>query len=402
MIRSRSNQGMPILVKGRNISLILRLRQLPPDKSNPLRRLPREAYTVGWIAALAVELTAAHQALDELHAVPSGIPARDVNAYTCGRIGKHNVVMAVLPSRQYGTESAAMVATHLLRTFTNIRIGLMVGIAGGVLSKEHDVRLGDVVVGCTRNNTGGIQRYDVGTSLPNGEYIESRVLQKPPAALRDAVSALQTWHTRHPPDLEGYVNNVLLQQPQLREEYGRPPSSPRVPVIHHGVIASGNCVVKDAVYRDKIAARMGALCFEMEAGGLMKHFPCLTIRGISDYADKTKNNEWQGFASMVAVAYAVKLLEWVPTVDGEEDRDGDGDGEGSIALLESEHPNVMNEIGVRAQSIESAKLESGGRSNTLPETPGSVDRSTAWRSSRMITWVRSPGKSLLKMKEKIG
>lgn len=51
---------------------------------------------------------------------------------------------------------------------------------------------------------------------------------------------------------------------------------------------------------------------EMEAAGLMNDCPCLVIRGICDYADSHKNKEWQGYASVVAAAYAKELLLVVP------------------------------------------------------------------------------------------
>ena len=66
--------------------------------------------------------------------------------------------------------------------------------------------------------------------------------------------------------------------------------------------------MKDALIRDKLAAEMNVLCFEMEAAGLMNQFPCLVIRGICDYSDSHKNKEWQGYAAMAAAAYAKDLL----------------------------------------------------------------------------------------------
>ncbi|KAL6402688.1 hypothetical protein AUP68_14144 [Ilyonectria robusta] len=66
--------------------------------------------------------------------------------------------------------------------------------------------------------------------------------------------------------------------------------------------------MKDASVRDKLAVEENILCFEMEAAGLMNHFPCLVIRGICDYSDSHKNKEWQGYAAMVAAAYAKDLL----------------------------------------------------------------------------------------------
>jgi nucleoside phosphorylase len=46
----------------------------------------------------------------------------------------------------------------------------------------------------------------------------------------------------------------------------------------------------------------------MEAAGLMNNFPCLVIRGICDYSDSHKRKDWQGYAAMVAAAYAKDLL----------------------------------------------------------------------------------------------
>ena len=53
---------------------------------------------------------------------------------------------------------------------------------------------------------------------------------------------------------------------------------------------------------------MDVLCFEMEAAGLMNHFPCLVICGICDYSDSHRNKEWQGYAAMAAAAYTKDLL----------------------------------------------------------------------------------------------
>jgi nucleoside phosphorylase len=70
--------------------------------------------------------------------------------------------------------------------------------------------------------------------------------------------------------------------------------------------------MKNALLRDSLAAEKDVLCFEMEAAGLMNHFPCLVIRGICDYSDSHKNKEWQGYAAMMAAAYAKDLLYQIP------------------------------------------------------------------------------------------
>jgi hypothetical protein len=56
----------------------------------------------------------------------------------------------------------------------------------------------------------------------------------------------------------------------------------------------------------------------MEAFGLMNHFPCLVIRGISDYADGHKNDKWRCYAALTAAAYAKELLLALPSVEVKE------------------------------------------------------------------------------------
>ena len=80
------------------------------------------------------------------------------------------------------------------------------------------------------------------------------------------------------------------------------------PAIHYGLIASANQLMNGADIRDKLAVEKDVLCFEREAAGLMNHFPCLVIRGICDYCDAHKNKAWQGYAAMMAAAYAKGLL----------------------------------------------------------------------------------------------
>ena len=113
-------------------------------------------YTVGWISAVEDELVAVSAFLDEEHGDPDHLPVNDDNTYTLGRIGVHNVVVAVMPHWQYGLVNAATVARDMVRSFPNVRIGLMVGIGGGAPSQKHDIRLGDVVVSSPSYGSGGV------------------------------------------------------------------------------------------------------------------------------------------------------------------------------------------------------------------------------------------------------
>jgi nucleoside phosphorylase len=82
-------------------------------------------------------------------------------------------------------------------------------------------------------------------------------------------------------------------------------------VVHYGVIASGNELIKNAAERDRLGEELGAKCVEMEAAGLMNDFPCIVIRGVCDYADAHKNDVWQKYAATTAAAFAKELLSVV-------------------------------------------------------------------------------------------
>ncbi|KAL9625276.1 MAG: hypothetical protein Q9160_000678 [Pyrenula sp. 1 TL-2023] len=69
--------------------------------------------------------------------------------------------------------------------------------------------------------------------------------------------------------------------------------------------------MKDPTARDRIGKSLGVLCFEIEAAGLTG-FPCLVIRGISDYCDSHKNWAWQKYAAASAAAFAKDFMRFVP------------------------------------------------------------------------------------------
>ena len=314
-----------------------------PGHQTPGRRFANDFYTVGWISAITTEHVAAQEFLDEEHEGPEYVSPNDNNDYTLGRIGKHNVVIAVLPDGEYGISSATSVARDMLHSFPNIRIGLMVGIGGGAPSAKHDIRLGDIVVSAIGNGKGGVFQHDFEKRVQGQSFRETGFLNQPPPILRTAVSGLKSRYESKGHQLEGAINSILEKNIRLRPKYKRPgPDTDRLykatithdvccetvcsddpsnlilrpertedednPGIHYGLIASANQLMKDALVRDRLAAEMGILCFEMEAAGLMNHFPCLVIRGICDYSDSHKSEEWQGYAAMAAAAYTKDLL----------------------------------------------------------------------------------------------
>ncbi len=301
-------------------------------------------YTVGWICALPIEMAAAKAMLDEVHADLPASPS-DENTYIFGRICSHNVVVACLPTGIIGPMPAATVATQMLSTFRSIRFNLMVGIGGGVPS-QADIRLGDVVVGKPTTDHGGVVQYDYSKTIKECTIKRTSMLGKPPRVLLTALSKLQATHLLSGPRINSFLCEIESQYPLLASTlrpqgqdslaqsnyHSRPPSTriyrtcntPRplsslnrhqernTPHIHYGLIASGNQVVKDSKIRDHLAKESGILCFEMEAAVLLDTFPCLVIRGISDYADSNKNDAWQGYAAATAAAYAKELLSVIP------------------------------------------------------------------------------------------
>ncbi|KAL4788864.1 hypothetical protein BDV19DRAFT_48930 [Aspergillus venezuelensis] len=307
----------------------------------------RLEYTVGWICAVTTEYVAAQAFLDEEHERPRDLFRHDSNDYTLGKIGGHNVVLAILPAGEYGIASAANVAKDMLHSFPSVRIGLMVGIGGGAPSRNHDIRLGDIVVSIPREGKGGVFHYDFGKTIQHQALRPTGFLNQPPTILRTAVNGLKAQYEGDGHQLDTAINNALERKPRLRKEYSRPdsrsdrlyrnevlhplhddsscsavcsqdpshlvqrdkrPENEDDPAIHYGVIASGSQLMKDALIRDKLAAQAGILCFEMEAAGLMNQFPCLVVRGICDYSDSHKSKEWQGYAAMAAAAYTKDLL----------------------------------------------------------------------------------------------
>ncbi|EED14423.1 conserved hypothetical protein [Talaromyces stipitatus ATCC 10500] len=202
-------------------------------------------------------------------------------------MGKHNVVIIRLPKGEYGIAAAASSAGDMVRTFPNIRIGLM---------------LSDIVVSAPHNEKGGLFQYDFGKTIQDQEFRSTGFLDQPPGLLRAAMGDIEAKSCEA---VCGDDESKLIVRPDRNDEEDNL-------AIHYGLIASANQLMKDALVRDRLFAEKDVLCFEMEAAGLMNHFPCVVTRGICDYSDSHKNKEWQGYAAMAAAAYTKDLLSHIP------------------------------------------------------------------------------------------
>ncbi|THZ17807.1 hypothetical protein D6C89_08594 [Aureobasidium pullulans] len=313
-----------------------------------------EAYTVAWIAALPHERAAGEAMFDEEYEDPpvdfiqnSGDP----NAYSWGRIGKHYIVVAALPSGEYGLTPTAIVAQGLRSSLPHVRIGLLVGIGAAVreiLDKEgttvdqRDIRLGDVVVSSPEGTIGGVVQCDlVKAQTVDGSEVLQRhgSLSSPPLALRTALAKLQASHFKKGSTINAIIAEAFEKWSEMKDKFYHPGleanetnrrtdtyhsrggtsisnEARRSPKIHYGTVASSNTLEKSARHRDAVLIRLAKeninpSCFEMEAAGLMNNFPCLVIRGICDYGDEHKNDHWQNYAAITAAGVAKELLRCV-------------------------------------------------------------------------------------------
>jgi nucleoside phosphorylase len=310
-------------------------------------------YTIGWISVLRTEQIAAQVFLDERHKGPAYLSPNDDNDYILGTISSHNVVIATYPGGECSTASAPSVVRHMLHSFPNIRLALLVGIGGGAPNKKHDIRLGDVVISSADSRGGGVFQNDFGKMTQARDFQTTDFLSRVPIVLRTAAIGLEAQHESHGHQFEKVINNIFEKFPQLRKKYQRPSihtdrlyqsefvhpnndydslscevlcgDDPSVlvsrpqrtreddnPVIHYGIVASVNQSMNDALLRDKLAAEINILCFETAAAGLMTNIPYTVIRGICNYSDSHKNKEWQGYAAMTAATYAKDLLGMIP------------------------------------------------------------------------------------------
>ncbi|KAK3946608.1 nucleoside phosphorylase domain-containing protein, partial [Pseudoneurospora amorphoporcata] len=199
-------------------------------------------YTVGWIAPLPLELTAAVGMLED--PIKIEVPDDDV-LYHVGRIGSHFVVMVVCP--RMGIEPAATALTNIRRSFPNIKHILV----NELIVKEHTLH--------------------------------------PSAALLTAVNNLRSVYMQVYED-PGAEYDHLFEDSYLYTDRGRfSERKSDQPHIHYGNIGSANAVVRSSVKRNELHARYNIICFEMEAAGVMSDYQGLVIRGVCDYADSHKN-----------------------------------------------------------------------------------------------------------------
>lgn len=316
----------------------------------PIRPASRDGFEIAILCALPLEADAVEALFDRFWdegGTPFDKAPGDPNAYSTGVIGRHNVVLAYMPGM--GKVNSATVANNCRASFPNIRLGLVVGIAGIAPfgPDGEEIILGDVII------SSGIIQYDLGRQLP-GKFTRKDTLLdsfgRPNTEIRTLLAKLQGLRGRGSlrNDTEEHLKTLALE-PHLAANYpgteydilfsskyrhigdkdhcvkagcdGAAVARQRLqsnsslpPAIHFGLIACGDSVMKSGEDRDAIMETEGVIAFEMESAGVWDVFPCVVIKGGCDYADSHKNKKWQHYAAATAAACMKSFLKsWVPS-----------------------------------------------------------------------------------------
>jgi nucleoside phosphorylase/NTP pyrophosphatase (non-canonical NTP hydrolase) len=296
------------------------------------RKLQMQACKIGIVTALPKEFAAMRTMFEDSSENPV---VGDPNDYVLGTIpardgsGMHLVALTLL--KEMGNNSAACAAAHLFRSFGNIEDVLMVGIAGGIPSlnnPDKHVRLGDIVV----SNHEGVIQYD--NLQRGGGTIKLRgVPSKPSARMTGRVGVLEAGRLRGHFPWEEYLSRgeQLENGKRPSEETDQiyiwsngnaqltvhPPDPSRRknrPKVHYGRIGAANTLLKDPDLRDQLCRDLNVIAVEMEGSGIADGTwtagqQYILIRGICDYCDPKKNDDWQGYAAVAASSYARALIE---------------------------------------------------------------------------------------------
>lgn len=277
-----------------------------------------DEYTIVLFCPLVIEQQAAYLMLDEVH---DGITERSIGQnvlYTLGRIASHKVAIAGYPVGEVGLGVSGSMVTEVLRDFPNIEFGLLVGIGAGIPSPTQDIRLGDVAVAVPNRDNPGVIGYDL-VKVEEGEVRLKQWQNSTHPLLRSAITSIRVHEGRPEFEFIRHLNVVEravafkrptqahqfsgLLSPGTQEEHDR--DEPRA---HYGTILSGNGVIKSKVRREELRDRFGGIAIEMEAAGMMTRLPVAVIRGISDFADENKADDWHPYAALTAAAYAKEII----------------------------------------------------------------------------------------------
>ncbi|KAF9881441.1 hypothetical protein CkaCkLH20_00587 [Colletotrichum karsti] len=270
----------------------------------------REAFEVAVVCALPLEYDAATLIFDEFWDEDGdrfGKAQNDPNSYTTGRMGRHNVVLALLPNM--GKVGSAGAAAALRSSYTGLKIAILAGVCGGVPSHGGEVNgivLGDVVV------SKRVVQFDLGRQYPDKFTRKDTVDDNLGRASLDIRSLIGIFETEFGLGrLEDRALDVLdsIQQKAIVKRRRTRDSETQLPRLHVGNVASGDTVMKSGEHRDRLAKEHNIIAFEMEGAGMWDQILCVVVKGVCDYADSHKNKRWQPYAAITSAAATRAILD---------------------------------------------------------------------------------------------
>lgn len=327
----------------------------------------RDDFRVAIICALPREAAAVLALFDQRYDKDGskyGKQEGDINAYSTGRVGRHDIVLVHMPGM--GVYSATRVASNLRLSFKEIKLALVVGVCGGA-PLERPIVLGDVIMSDSivefytgRQYSDGIQarrgvKHMLGRPSPEirgllskleipviRQELEAEIQQdlaklgkktdtaRYPGVEHDRLFAASYRHmhrkgtsTQECPCLSSQSNSDPACREALESSCDvlgcdanssenpsrrmRLASSVPTPRLHIGTIGA-TTVMKSGEHRDTIARENGVIGFEMEGAGVWEDLPCVIIKGVCDYADSHKNKKWQDYAAATAASAAKAFL----------------------------------------------------------------------------------------------
>jgi nucleoside phosphorylase len=222
--------------------------------------------------------------------------ARQGTSYLRGihRDGDRQISIVAVRQLDKGLTSAAVTATKAICLWQP-SVVVMTGICAGV---EKSVALGDLVV--------AVQCFE----HASGQLVDGEILP-----LQNRIS-LEPWfldYLRSISDSPSFVTAIQSGYPgSLPDDFAMR--------IHYGPMACGPHVVKDAKYMAKLRSHEHSLlALDMESYGValaasMCSTPARTVhavvvKGVVDYADGAKNDDWHDYAAYASAAYARHILE---------------------------------------------------------------------------------------------
>ena len=246
---------------------------------------------------------------------------------------KHTVVLCLA---SMGNNIAAIRASLLLNHFPDLKSIIMVGIAGGIPHPEKPddhVRLGDIVI----SNEKGVIQYDFDKETIT-ENIHRHPPRPPSASLLEGVRLLEANELIGEKPWLRFIDQALLPEGEERpstktdilvsstesNQIVEHPQDPKrkngEPRVFIAPIASANKLLKNPIKRDRLRDKFGVKAVEMEGSGIADatwnyEIGYLVVRGICDYCDSNKEDNWQAYAAAVAAAYARALIESMPPED---------------------------------------------------------------------------------------